>query len=74
MDVEPEPPVTPVVSLTVTLKDLEVHKDVLENLMLLGWEDGEIQNDLLSPVSTQKKWFLAADWFTKVFNLFVFRT
>eukprot|EP01125_Pyxidicula_operculata_P003308 TRINITY_DN138_c0_g1_i1.p1 TRINITY_DN138_c0_g1~~TRINITY_DN138_c0_g1_i1.p1 ORF type:complete len:399 (-),score=75.67 TRINITY_DN138_c0_g1_i1:79-1275(-) len=37
--------------LVLTLEDLNKNTDILENLTLLGWEDGELRNSLLAAVS-----------------------
>jgi len=48
---------TPHEPLVLTLTDIKVHTDVIGNLKLLGWEESELMNELLSKEMNTAKMF-----------------
>jgi 5'-AMP-activated protein kinase catalytic alpha subunit len=52
-----EDPVINLENFTITLEEAQGNKSILENLKLLGWEDSQLMDELLSPDMNQAKMF-----------------
>jgi len=52
-----EDPIINLENYTVTLEETQANKPILENLKLLGWEDSQLMDELLSPDMNQAKMF-----------------
>jgi len=52
-----EDPVLLIDPFTVTLEEVQSNKPIIENLKLLGWDDGQLMDDLLAKEMNQAKIF-----------------